>query len=186
MSNSGNQSSSSTSQNVKRNPLLQLIAGGAAGFVESSICHPLDTIKTRMQLRRQQTTIEAVRARSSLSEPNILHTRRLNSLSSLAEPKLSLKTDGGQKKNTMVASVHDPENMMRLTKTNNDSLVKHHTTTFTSHRPPVTASLGSIGTAKRIINREGFLSLYKVKMIIYYGICLIALFSYIVPFLIIC
>jgi hypothetical protein len=25
----------------KQSPLLQLVAGGCAGFVESSICHPL-------------------------------------------------------------------------------------------------------------------------------------------------
>lgn len=30
-----------------------LIAGGGAGFMESCICHPLDTIKTRMQLQRK-------------------------------------------------------------------------------------------------------------------------------------
>lgn len=30
---------------------MHLVAGGIAGVVESSCCHPLDTIKTRMQLR---------------------------------------------------------------------------------------------------------------------------------------
>ncbi|CAM9226570.1 unnamed protein product [Choristocarpus tenellus] len=35
----------------KKNPLIHLVAGGTAGVVESSCCHPLDTIKTRMQLR---------------------------------------------------------------------------------------------------------------------------------------
>lgn len=35
----------------RKNPLMHLVAGGAAGVVESSCCHPLDTIKTRMQLR---------------------------------------------------------------------------------------------------------------------------------------
>src|SRR6056300_1551880 len=39
----------------KKKPIQHLIAGGTAGFVESSVCHPLDTIKTRMQLRRQNT-----------------------------------------------------------------------------------------------------------------------------------
>jgi hypothetical protein len=29
-----------------------LIAGGAAGLMEALCCHPLDTIKVRMQLRR--------------------------------------------------------------------------------------------------------------------------------------
>eukprot|EP00658_Telonema_sp_P-2_P049131 TRINITY_DN3735_c0_g2_i1.p1 TRINITY_DN3735_c0_g2~~TRINITY_DN3735_c0_g2_i1.p1 ORF type:complete len:313 (-),score=70.35 TRINITY_DN3735_c0_g2_i1:263-1201(-) len=31
--------------------LKHLVAGGAAGLMESSVCHPLDTIKTRMQNR---------------------------------------------------------------------------------------------------------------------------------------
>jgi len=36
----------------KKHPLEHFLAGGAAGLAESSVCHPLDTIKTRMQLRR--------------------------------------------------------------------------------------------------------------------------------------
>lgn len=39
------------SNNGRKNPLMHLVAGGVAGVVESSCCHPLDTIKTRMQLR---------------------------------------------------------------------------------------------------------------------------------------
>lgn len=39
----------------KKKPMQHLLAGGTAGLVESSVCHPLDTIKTRMQLRRQNT-----------------------------------------------------------------------------------------------------------------------------------
>lgn len=37
--------------NSKKNPVMHLVAGGLAGVVESSCCHPLDTVKTRMQLR---------------------------------------------------------------------------------------------------------------------------------------
>lgn len=37
----------------KKTPLLtHLVAGGAAGFMESCTCHPLDTIKVRMQLSK--------------------------------------------------------------------------------------------------------------------------------------
>ena len=35
----------------KKTFLHHLVAGGLAGFMESSCAHPLDTIKTRMQLR---------------------------------------------------------------------------------------------------------------------------------------
>ncbi|CAM9250863.1 unnamed protein product, partial [Hapterophycus canaliculatus] len=34
----------------KKDPVMHLVAGGAAGVVESLSCHPLDTIKTRTQL----------------------------------------------------------------------------------------------------------------------------------------
>ncbi|KAF9208382.1 hypothetical protein BGZ49_008967 [Haplosporangium sp. Z 27] len=36
----------------KKSPLTNLIAGGSAGFMEALICHPLDTIKVRMQLAK--------------------------------------------------------------------------------------------------------------------------------------
>lgn len=129
--------SNSSSPKKKKNPLLQLVAGGAAGLVESSICHPLDTIKTRMQLRRQQSTIEAVRARSSLHEPGM--TRR--AMSSLVEPKMT----------PLHSSLSEPGGLKIA-------------------RPPVKASLGPIGTARRIIQREGFFSLYKGLTAVYMGI----------------
>lgn len=118
----------------KKNPALQLIAGGTAGFVESSICHPLDTIKTRMQLRRQQSTLNAVRARSSLMEPG------MRPFSSFAEPKL----------NVLKASV--------------ESKIPH------ARAQAITATLGPFGTAKRIVKREGFFSLYKGLTAVYCGI----------------
>ena len=34
---------------------VNLIAGGGAGMMEALICHPLDTIKVRMQLSRRKT-----------------------------------------------------------------------------------------------------------------------------------
>jgi len=120
----------------KKHPALQLIAGGTAGFVESSICHPLDTIKTRMQLRRQQSTLQAVRARSSLMEPG---------MTSISEPKLA----------ALNSSIETPASQA----------VKHGGRT-----QAVTASIGPIGTARRIIEREGFFSLYKGLTAVYCGI----------------
>lgn len=122
----------------KKHPALQLIAGGTAGFVESSICHPLDTIKTRMQLRRQQSTIQAVRARSSMMEPGM--TR---SMSSMAEPKF-----GALYPSTVDS--HPPR-----------AVIRNQTTK---------ASMGPLGTARRIIEREGFFSLYKGLTAVYCGI----------------
>eukprot|EP00903_Cladosiphon_okamuranus_P018700 g17213.t1 len=34
----------------RKDPIVHLVAGGIAGAVESSTCHPLDTVKTRTQL----------------------------------------------------------------------------------------------------------------------------------------
>ncbi|ODQ77599.1 hypothetical protein BABINDRAFT_163327 [Babjeviella inositovora NRRL Y-12698] len=43
------------SQN-KKNPVIDLVAGGTAGLFEALCCHPLDTIKVRMQLTRRTAT----------------------------------------------------------------------------------------------------------------------------------
>jgi len=162
-----------------------LIAGGAAGFVESSVCHPLDTIKTRMQLRRQQTTIEAVRARSSIHEPDTARA-----LSSMSEPRLVLSREAAighaAAKNTTnsnislrMGNLHEPglrpslaaamdvgtaavESPSKIT-TVSIKPVHHHT-------PLVAAPLGPLGTARRIIQREGFFSLYKGLTAVYTGI----------------
>jgi solute carrier family 25 citrate transporter 1 len=44
----------------KKSPLTNLIAGGTAGFMEALICHPLDTIKVRMQLSKNVARNAAV------------------------------------------------------------------------------------------------------------------------------
>lgn len=41
----------------KRNLAIHLMAGGIAGFVEALSCHPLDTIKVRLQLRGSQNRV---------------------------------------------------------------------------------------------------------------------------------
>jgi len=125
------------SENVreKKHPLIHLLSGGAAGFVESSLCHPLDTVKTRMQLRRHKSVIQAIRARSSLQEPAM--TR---SFSSLSELKLSTN--------------YSPTSVGA---TRIDTSVS-------------TTTLGPVKTAQRIIQREGFFSLYKGLTAVYTGI----------------
>lgn len=40
-----------TREPKKKNLALHLLSGGVAGFCESIACHPLDTIKVRLQLR---------------------------------------------------------------------------------------------------------------------------------------
>mmetsp|Transcript_3372 Transcript_3372/g.5169 ORF Transcript_3372/g.5169 Transcript_3372/m.5169 type:complete len:402 (-) Transcript_3372:130-1335(-) len=152
----------------KKNPLETLIAGGCAGFVESSMCHPLDTIKTRMQLRRQNQTIQAVRARSSFHEPALRLQHSLQeplAMISRSKAEPSPATVGGAGILHKTVSVHEPSLKM---------------TAGHAHVPPppparpipgtTTATLGPLGTAKRIIQREGFRSLYKGLTAVWTGI----------------
>jgi len=46
-----------------------LIAGGGAGMMEALACHPLDTIKVRMQLSRRARAPEPNAAASSPQAP---------------------------------------------------------------------------------------------------------------------
>jgi hypothetical protein len=126
---------------------------------------PLDTIKTRLQLRRQSQTIEAIKARSSMMEPAL---RLKHSMSdplgaiqrgtSWAEPKVQSATTMHQ------GALHEPS-------------LKMSTTTISPPTRPikyagnvVTAPLGPLGTAKRIVQREGFFALYKGLGAVYVGI----------------
>ncbi len=126
--------------NKKKHPLQHFIAGGCAGLVEASICHPLDTIKTRMQLRRQTTSVQkaAVKIKNSLMEPAL----RLKH--SLQEPSLRMAT-----------GLHEPSMTIK------DTLARPHSSTVRVQPNVVQAPLGPIGTAKRIVQREGFFALYK-------------------------
>ncbi|KAJ2133858.1 Mitochondrial succinate-fumarate transporter, partial [Coemansia sp. RSA 353] len=49
-----------TSQTSKPTISTHLLAGGAAGLVEAMCCHPLDTIKVRMQLRNSRRLADTV------------------------------------------------------------------------------------------------------------------------------
>ncbi|KAF7717605.1 Mitochondrial carrier protein [Penicillium ucsense] len=47
--------SANGNSNRRASPAVNLIAGGGAGMMEALVCHPLDTIKVRMQLSRRAT-----------------------------------------------------------------------------------------------------------------------------------
>ena len=48
-------SAKNVNQQKRTSPAVNLIAGGGAGMMEALVCHPLDTIKVRMQLSRRAT-----------------------------------------------------------------------------------------------------------------------------------
>jgi len=92
----------------KKKPLRHtLLAGGTAGFVESSICHPLDTIKTRMQLRNNHIESMGTRLRHSLVEPAMLHVRH-----SLVEPAFRFKHSLAEPSTVTVATASTPKHSL--------------------------------------------------------------------------
>lgn len=162
----------------KKNPLEHLIAGGTAGFVESSVCHPLDTIKTRMQLRQQSQKLEAVRARSSLAEPALrlkhsLQEPALRLKHSLQEPMEFLRKGSASMAEPGVLSqqtLHEPG--LRLEGAARVAVPPPPVPASHVLKDTVVAPLGPIGTAKRIIQREGFLALYKGLTAVWTGMYL--------------
>jgi len=151
----------------KDSALQQLVAGGCAGLVESSICHPLDTIKTRMQLRRQAATVEAIQARSSLVEPAL----RLKH--SLSEPLAYIQRGASfadPATNTIFqrSNVHEPS--LKMMAQPNMVVPKKTIYRSTPTQGLITATLGPFGTATRIVKREGFFALYKGLSAVYTGI----------------
>ncbi|PVV04394.1 hypothetical protein BB560_001104 [Smittium megazygosporum] len=56
--------------NKQKTPMsIHLLAGGIAGFSEACVCHPLDTIKVRMQLNNRRTTSAAMRSKAKNAGP---------------------------------------------------------------------------------------------------------------------
>ena len=145
-------------QKKKRNSFLQLIAGGTAGFVESSICHPLDTIKTRMQLRSQQSTMKANRAKSFLQEPNSIPAK-----SSLQEP-ISIRSMSSLGSGLQLTNQNPTSNKAPF------GVGNPRKSAVSRHGMIVTASLGPIATARRIVKHGGVMSLYKGLTAVYCGI----------------
>jgi hypothetical protein len=98
-----------SSSKSKKKPMSHtLLAGGTAGFIESSICHPLDTIKTRMQLRNNHIESVGTRLRHSLVEPAVLHVRH-----SLVEPALRFRHSLSEP-STIKHSLVEPANLIKL------------------------------------------------------------------------
>eukprot|EP00984_Skeletonema_dohrnii_P008051 scaffold2949_cov92-Skeletonema_dohrnii-CCMP3373.AAC.2 len=253
---SSNNNDSNSPPPKKKKPMQHLIAGGTAGFVESSICHPLDTIKTRMQLRRQTTNRKKVQKKVERMEGRALGSMRdattttsaattsnnanavvsgldvgkgaLHRSSSSSSSKTASGCAGNSKVDTAVSNnatvkksikketvrikpnvkaatstssstsasgvgsssssaMHDVGWKQRLpTATTSSSasaatstVIKSSTTTTTAAAaattttttsPTVVATLGPFGTARRIIQREGPMALYKGLTAVYTGI----------------
>ncbi|CCK69890.1 Sfc1p KNAG_0D01380 [Huiozyma naganishii CBS 8797] len=64
------------SSNKKKasNPVINLVAGGTAGLFEALCCHPLDTIKVRMQIYRRATSKLNAAEHSAIKPPGFITT----------------------------------------------------------------------------------------------------------------
>jgi hypothetical protein len=127
----------------------------------------LDTIKTRMQLRRQAVdTTQTIR--NSFVEPALRLKHSLQEPFMRPEPTLS--GGGGGSLSSKAAHLHhepgfSSSSSMRATTGHATIHIKPN-----SGRAAVTATLGPFGTAKRIVQREGFFALYKGLTAVYTGI----------------
>lgn len=166
--------SNNNEQPKKKKPIQHLIGGGIAGFVESSVCHPLDTIKTRMQLRRQTTTKKEVVKRM---EGKALGSMR-DASSKKETVRVKANVDGVKSASGGTPSAfHDVGWKQRVPNaapatdaaaSSASSAVK--IAAAEASAGPVVATLGPFGTARRIITREGPLALYKGLTAVYTGI----------------
>lgn len=108
-----------------------------------------------MQLRRQSTSVAktVIKMRDSLIEPALRFKH------SLQEPHLA---------RAVVAGAKEPG--LHLSQTLVTSLPPSTTITIKAPLHVVQATLGPIGTARRIVQREGFSALYKGLSAVYTGI----------------
>ncbi|CCF59126.1 hypothetical protein KAFR_0G00930 [Kazachstania africana CBS 2517] len=56
------------------NPIVNLLAGGSAGLMEALVCHPLDTIKVRMQIYRKSTVEMNAAENLAIKPPGFIRT----------------------------------------------------------------------------------------------------------------
>lgn len=120
-----------------------------------------------MQLRRQAATVKAIQARSSLSEPAL----RLKH--SLVEPLTFIQREGSfaepnARGMLQQTNLHEPS--LKLLPSPNEAIPSKAFYRSTPAQGVVSAPLGPLGTARRIVKREGFFALYKGLSAVYTGI----------------
>lgn len=147
-------------QPKKKKPIQHLIGGGIAGFVESSICHPFDTVKTRMQLRDQSTpSKEVVKRMGSKATRDALGMLQGKTMISKENVHFNGLKSATWKQRMLSPALSSAAAAMS---TASKAAVQ------TAH--PVLADLGPFGTARKIVTREGPTALYLGLTAVYTGI----------------
>lgn len=124
----------------KGNPVVELIAGGTAGMFEALCCHPLDTIKVRMQLRKRENDQKKTEIQKKAPAAAV-----------------------GSSTNKAAAAAGTETTVVSGSNTNPDVAVKQTKTVTLNDGRQVTLrpQRGFIGTGIEIVKRESPLSLYK-------------------------
>lgn len=130
---------------------MHLLAGGAAGLVESSVCHPLDTVKTRIQLQGRHSHVSQLPAVDSA-------VRAVHSTTSTNSSSTTVVHNAGK----AVA--------MNIRRVFSSIAPTYQPGTVTATAPPQHQVLGPVGTARNIIRSEGFAALYKGLTAVWTGI----------------
>ena len=132
-------------QQQQQHPIVHLVAGGAAGLVESSLCHPFDTVKTRLQLQ-QSPSAHALPA-APHHHPSAVIVSSIANASTNANANASTTATLASRRRRAF-STHG----------------------LTTSRPAVAAvsqqiqqqsPTGAVGMARSIVAHEGISSLYK-------------------------
>jgi len=133
-------------QQQHRPMAVHLVAGGAAGLVESSLCHPFDTVKTRLQLQQSPSLGMAATA-----PPTAVGVASIANAGTNATNATATATPSRRRR--AFSSVTTTQGL-------------------TAGRPPVAAAAaavsqpmqpptGAVGMARSIVAHEGIPSLYK-------------------------
>jgi len=61
-----------TTENLLKEAIIQIGAGGSAGFIEVCIMHPMDLVKTRFQLQVKTTNLDPLYYTGTLCSIDIL------------------------------------------------------------------------------------------------------------------
>jgi len=63
-----------TTENLLKEAVIQIGAGGSAGFIEVCIMHPMDLVKTRFQLQVKTTNLDPLYYTGALCSIDTLPT----------------------------------------------------------------------------------------------------------------
>ena len=129
-----------------------LVAGGAAGLVESSLCHPFDTVKTRLQLQ-QSPSAHAL-------PPAPHHHSSAATVSSIANASTNANANASTTA-TLASRRRRALSTVTTSSTTHGLATSRPVVAAVSQQIQQQAPTGAVGMARSIVAHEGIPSLYK-------------------------